>query len=76
MHSKTVTNAEQLLAVVERQALLEALLQAIADNLVIDDKSKMENFDSNNRSKLTIVSYNMFVISIKNGSVFLDDENF
>ena len=62
MHSKTVTNAEQLLAVVERQALLEALLQAIADNLVIDDKSKMENFDSNNRSKLTIVSYNMFVI--------------
>lgn len=57
MSSKTVTNAEQLIAVVEKQALLEALLQAIADNLDLDNKSKPNNFGLNKRSKLTIVSF-------------------
>ena len=43
MHSEAVTNAEQLIAVVERQALLEALLQAIVDNFDLDDKSNITN---------------------------------
>ena len=56
MHSEAATNAEQLIAAVERQALLEALLQAIVDNFDLDDKSKMDNFDLDDRSKITNVS--------------------
>ena len=56
MHSEAATNAEQLIATVERQALLEALLQAIVDNFYLDDKSKMDNFDLDDRSKITNVS--------------------
>ena len=40
-------NAEKLIAVVERQAMLEALLQAIVNNLDLDDKSKLSNVSVN-----------------------------
>ena len=38
---EVTNNAEKLTAVVEKQAITEALLQAVANNLEIDDKSKL-----------------------------------
>lgn len=40
---EVANNAEKLIAVIERQALLEVLLQAMVINFDLDDKSKLSN---------------------------------
>lgn len=37
------TNAEKIIAVVEKQALLETLIQAVANNFDLSDKNKLDN---------------------------------
>ena len=57
--AEVANEAEKLIALVERQALLEALIQAIVNNFDLDEKSKLSNVSSNILCLQSVVEFHV-----------------